>query len=88
MKDKSLVLIGSGVFGLLAGFAVITGSLTLKNISVAGMLTLPTAFVSHLVTDSAAQKRINKAEERTKKLERELEKVISQTTFLEDYRSP
>jgi hypothetical protein len=84
MKDKSLVLIGSGVFGLLAGFAVITGSLTLKNISVAGMLALPTAFVSHLVTDSAAQKRINKAEERTKKLERELEKVISQTTFLED----
>ena len=83
MKDKS-VLIGSGVFGLLAGFAVMTGSLTLKNITVAGILALPTAFVSHLVTDSAAQKRINKAEERAKKLERELEKAISQTTLRED----
>jgi hypothetical protein len=45
MKDKS-VLIGSGVFGLLAGFAVMTGSLTIKNITVAGMLALPTAFVT------------------------------------------
>jgi len=83
MKDKSVV-IGSGVFGLLAGFAVMTGSLTIKNITVAGMLALPTAFVSHFVTDSAAQKRINKAEERAKKLERELEKAISQTTLRED----
>jgi hypothetical protein len=84
VKDKSSVVIGSGVFGLLAGFAVITGSLTLKNITVAGMLALPTAFVSHLVTDSIAQKRINKAEEKTKKLERALEKAISQTVLRED----
>jgi hypothetical protein len=83
VKDKS-VLIGSGAFGLLAGFAVMTGSLTLKNITVAGMLALPTAFVTHLVSDTQATKRINKAEERTKKLERELEKAINQTTFSED----
>jgi hypothetical protein len=84
MKDKSLVVIGSGVFGLLAGFAVMTGSLTLKNITVAGILALPTAFVSHLVTDSIAQKRINKAEEKAKKLERELESAISKTALRED----
>src|SRR4028118_541090 len=83
MKDKS-VLIGSGVFGLLAGFAVITGSLTIKNITVAGMLALPTAFVSHTVTDSIAQKRINQAEERVKRLDRELESALSKTAFLED----
>src|SRR4028118_149899 len=83
MKDKS-VLIGSGVFGLLAGFAVITGSLTIKNITVAGMLALPTAFVTHTVTDSIAQKRINQAGERVKRLERELESALSKTAFLED----
>jgi hypothetical protein len=84
MKDKTSVLIGSGVFGLLAGFAVMTGSLTIKNITVAGMLALPTAFVTHLASDSAAQKRINQAEERVKRLERELESALSKTAFLED----
>jgi hypothetical protein len=83
VKDKS-VLIGSGAFGLLAGFAVMTGSLTIKNITVAGMLALPTAFVTHLVSDSIAQKRINQAEERVKRLERELDSALSKTAFLED----
>jgi hypothetical protein len=84
MKDKTSVIVGSATLGLLAGFGVVTGSVNFKTVSIAGLLALPTAFVSHLVTDSAAQKRINKAEERTKKLDRELEKAISQTTFLED----
>ena len=83
MKDKSVV-IGSGVFGLLAGFAVMTGSLTIKNITVAGMLALPTAFVTHLISDTQATKRINQSEERVKGLERELQKALSKTTFLED----
>jgi hypothetical protein len=83
MKDKSVV-IGSGVFGLLAGFAVMTGSLTIKNITVAGMLALPTAFVTHLISDTQATKRINQSEERVKGLERELQNAISKATFLED----
>src|SRR4028118_2346212 len=83
MKNKS-VLIGSGVFGLLAGFAVMTGSLTIKNITVAGMLALPTAFVTHLVSDSVAQKRINQAEERVKEIERTLNCAVSKNAFLED----
>jgi hypothetical protein len=84
MKDRTSVLIGSGVFGLLAGFAVMTGSLTIKNITVAGMLALPTAFVTHLVSDSVAQKRINQAEERVKKIERSLCSAVSKNAFLED----
>jgi len=63
---------------------VVTGDVNFKTVSIAGLLALPTAFVTHLVSDNDAQKRINKAEERSKKLERELEKAISQTTFLED----
>ena len=72
MKDKTSVVIGSATLGLLAGFGVITGSLNFKTVSIAALLSMPTAFVSHLVTDSAAQKRINQAEERVKRLEREL----------------
>jgi hypothetical protein len=83
MKHKS-VIIGSGTLGFLAGFAAITGSLTIKNITVASLLTLPTVFVAHLVSDSAAQKRINQADERVKRLERELESALSKTAFLED----
>jgi exonuclease VII small subunit len=84
VKDKTSVVIGSATLGLLAGFGVVTGSLNFKTVSIAGLLALPTAFVSHLVTDSAAQKRINKAEERGKRLERELESALSKTAFLED----
>jgi hypothetical protein len=84
MKDKSSVLIGSGAFGLLAGFALVTGALTVKNITVAGLLALPTAFVTHLVSDSVAQKRINQAEERVKEIERSLYCAVSKNAFLED----
>jgi hypothetical protein len=84
VKDKTSVVIGSATLGLLAGFGVITGSLNFKTVSIAALLSMPTAFVSHLVTDSAAQKRINQAEERVKRLERELESALSKTAFLED----
>jgi len=72
------------VFGLLAGFAVMTGSLTIKNITVAGMLALPTAFVTHLVSDTQATKRVNEADERVKEIERSLSCAVSKTAFLED----
>ena len=72
MKDKSSVLIGSGVFGLLAGFAVMTGSLNLKNITVGALLALPAVFVTHLVADTQATKRVNEADENINNLQREL----------------
>ena len=83
MKGKS-VLIGSGAFVLLAGVAVMTGSLTIKNITVAGVLALPTAFVTHLVSDTQATKRINQSEERVNGLEKELKSALSKTASLGD----
>jgi hypothetical protein len=83
MKDKSSVLIGSGVFGLLAGFAVMTGSLNLKNITVGALLALPTVFVTHLVADTQATKRVNKADEKVEKLESELRLAASTKALLE-----
>jgi chromosome segregation ATPase len=55
-----------------------------KTVSIAALLALPTTFVTHLVADTQATKRINEAEERVKGLERELQNAISKTTFLED----
>jgi hypothetical protein len=83
MKDKSSVLIGSGVFGLLAGFAVMTGSLNLKNITVGALLALPAVFVTHLVADTQATKRVNKANEKVEKLESELRLAASTKALLE-----
>jgi chromosome segregation ATPase len=42
------------------------------------------ALIAHTLTDSIAQKRINQADERVKRLERELESALSKTAFLED----
>jgi hypothetical protein len=83
MKDKSSVLIGSGVFGLLAGFAVMTSSLNLKNITVGALLALPAVFVTHLVADTQATKRVNKADEKVEKLESELRLAASTKALLE-----
>jgi len=84
MKDKTSVIVGSATLGLLAGFGVITGDVNLKTVAIAGMLALPTTFVTHLISDTQATKRINQSEERVKGLERELQKALSKTTFLED----
>jgi hypothetical protein len=84
VKNKTSVIVGSVTLGLLAGFGVITGAVNFKTVSIAALLALPTTFVTHLVADTQATKRINEAEERVKGLERELQKAISKTTFLED----
>ncbi len=84
MKNKTPVIGGSATLVLLAGFGVITGAVNFKTVSIAALLALPTTFVTHLVADTQATKRINKAEERVKGLERELQNAISKTTSLED----
>jgi hypothetical protein len=48
------------------------------------MLALPTAFVTHLVSDTQATKRVNEADERVKEIERSLSCAVSKTAFLED----
>jgi hypothetical protein len=84
VKNKTSVIVGSATLGLLAGFGVITGAVNFKTVSIAALLALPTTFVTHLVADTQATKRINQSEERVKGLERELQNAISKATFLED----
>jgi len=84
VKDKTSVIVGSATLGLLAGFGVVTGAVNFKTVSIAALLAMPTAFVTHLVSDSVAQKRINQAEERVKEIERSLCSAVSKNAFLED----
>jgi hypothetical protein len=60
-----------------------TGSLNLKNITVGALLALPAVFVTHLVADTQATKRVNKADEKVEKLESELRLAASTKAFLE-----
>ncbi len=84
MKNRTSVIVGSATLGLLAGFGVITGDVNFKTVSIAALLALPTTFITHLVADTQAIKRINQSEERVKGLERELQNAISKATFLKD----
>lgn len=83
MNSKT-VLVGSGVFGLLAGFAVISGSLSLKSVSVAGLLALPVGFVCHLTTEANGQKRVRELDEKYLKVVRELDTADKKVVFLTD----
>jgi chromosome segregation ATPase len=47
-------------------------------------LAVPSTLTAHIVTDSIAQKRINQADERVTRLQRELATVETKTAFLED----
>jgi hypothetical protein len=84
VKNRTSVIVGSATLGLLAWFGVITGAVNFKTVSIAALLALPTTFITHLVADTQATKRINQSEERVKGLERELQNAISKATFLED----
>src|SRR4028119_1847010 len=84
MKTHNGLLIGSGFAASVFAFGIASGAISLKDASIASLVGIPAALISHTVTDSIAQKRINQAEERVKRLERELESALSKTAFLED----
>ncbi len=84
MKTHNSLLIGSGLAASVFAFGIASGAIGFKDASIASLVGIPAALISHTVTDSIAQKRINQSEERVKGLERELEKAMSQTTLRED----
>src|SRR5919202_1225910 len=60
------VTVGASVCGFCAGLFLASGgnnSSFVKTFSLAGLMSLPTVFVAHLIIDGQATKKINKAEE-------------------------
>jgi hypothetical protein len=84
MKSQKGLLIGSSFAASVFAFGIASGAISFKDASIASLVGIPAALISHTVTDSIAQKRINQADERVKRLERELESALSKTAFLED----
>jgi len=82
MKEKS-VLIGGGVFGLVAGFTLWTGIVKPENLVAGALLAVPSIFASHLVADTKATKRVNKADEEVSELKTELRLAANTKVQLE-----
>src|SRR4028119_1195774 len=60
------VTVGTSVCGFCAGLFLASGGNNtnfVKTFSLAGLMSLPTVFVAHLIVDSQATQKINKAEE-------------------------
>ncbi len=66
MKDKELgALVGAGVCGLFAGLLVASGGFKgnlARMFALSGLISTPVVFVAHLLIDTKATNRVNKAE--------------------------
>jgi hypothetical protein len=82
MKEKS-VLIGGGVFGLVAGFTLWTGLVKPETALAGALLAVPSVFATHLVADTKATKRVNEADEKINNLQRELRLAANTKALLE-----
>jgi hypothetical protein len=67
MKDKELgALVGAGVCGLFAGLLVASGGFKgnlVRMFALSGLISTPVVFVAHLLIDTKATNRVNKAQE-------------------------
>jgi hypothetical protein len=84
MKNHKGLLVGSGFAASVFAFGIASGLISPKDAAIASLFAVPSALTAHIVTDSKAQKRINQADERVTRLQRELATVETKTAFLED----
>jgi peptidoglycan hydrolase CwlO-like protein len=85
MKNNGLI-IGSGFAASLLAFGITSGMISLKDASIASLVGLPAALITHVVTDSKAQKRVREADSKLSKALRDLDvanKSVSRLSELE-----
>jgi hypothetical protein len=90
MKNYNGLLIGSGFAASVFVFGVTSGMISLKDASIASLVGLPAALISHIVTDSKAQKRVREADSKLSKALRDLDsanKTASNFELCESMRS-
>lgn len=63
MKNKAWIIAGSGLIGLVAGYAVISSN-TARILSLAGVLSIPAGITGKVVSDRLSQSQINSLQER------------------------
>ena len=87
MKNNNGLLIGSGFAASLLAFGVTSGIITLKNASIASLLSTPSAFIAHVITDSKAQKQIRESDSKLIKTLRELDTANKSVTRMIELES-
>jgi hypothetical protein len=84
MKNNNGLIIGSGFAASLLAFGVTSGVITFKDASIASLLAAPAALITHIVTDSKAQKRVRELDSKLSKALRNLETAQQSVSKLED----
>jgi hypothetical protein len=83
MKNNNGLIIGSGFAVSLLAFGVTSGVITLKDASIASLLAAPAALITHVVTDSKAQKRVRELDSKLSKALRDLDTANSKASNFE-----
>ena len=84
MKNNNGLLIGSGFAASLLAFGVTSGVISFKDASIASLLAAPAALITHVVTDSKAQKRVRELDSKLSKALRDLDIAKQNVSKLED----
>jgi peptidoglycan hydrolase CwlO-like protein len=88
MKDKELgALVGAGVCGLFAGLLVASGGFKgnlARMFALSGLISTPVVFVAHLLIDTKATNRVNKAESEAQTAKVAASKAESRLSELEE----
>jgi hypothetical protein len=87
MKNNNRFLIGSGFAASVLAFGVTSGVITFKDASIASLLAVPAALISHVATDSKAQKRVREADTKLSKALRDLDTANKGVTRLAELES-
>ena len=90
MKNYNGLIIGSGFAASIFVFGITSGMISLKTASIASLVGLPAALISHGITDSKAQKRVREADSKLSKALRDLDsanKTASKFELCESMRS-
>jgi chromosome segregation ATPase len=84
MKNNNGLIIGSGFAASLLAFGVTSGVITFKDASIASLLAAPAALITHIATDSKAQKAVRESDSKLSRALRELDTAKQSVSKLED----
>ncbi|HEY9821024.1 MAG TPA: hypothetical protein V6D35_09645 [Candidatus Sericytochromatia bacterium] len=84
MKNNNGLIIGSGLAASLLAFGVTSGLISLKDASIASLLAAPAALITHIVTDSKAQKAVRESDSKLSKALRDLDTAKQSVNKIQD----
>jgi hypothetical protein len=84
MKNTNGLIIGSGFAASVFAFGITSGMISFKDASIASLVGIPAALISHNATDSKAQKRVRESDSKLSKALRELDTAKQSVSKLED----